>query len=369
VTLLFIGAVWRFHDPVTGFTSLIAFGEQFQEQSLPALRQVPHEVVANSGYDGQFYAQLALDPMLRSPEIRVALDSLPYRSRRILMSWTAYLLGFGRPDWIINVYAVENVVFWLLLAWVLLRWVPPVNLRNWAAWCGCVLGFGALISVRLALTDLPSTALLALGLALAEKERPLLAAAMTGLSVLARETSVFAVVGIDWVRAWKRRGAPATLLMLLLAMAPLLLWMIYMSWVLGARAWSSANSSLVVPLTGIAEYVMRARREVQFDGWRSGNIPGLLVLCSTGVQAAYLVWRSDWNDAWWRVGAVYVLLFAVLQFPVFEGSPGAFVRVLLPMTLAFNLLAVRSRWFWPLFIAGNLSIVQGMQTIRLVPWY
>jgi hypothetical protein len=368
VTLLFIGGVWRFHDPVTGFTPLVAFGEQFEGQSLPALRQVPHEVVADSGYDGQFYAQLALDPMLRSQDIRVALDSLPYRSRRILMSWTAYLLGFGRPAWIIKVYAIQNVVCWLLLGWVLFIWIPPVNLRNWAAWCGCVLGFGALVSVRFALTDLPSTTLMALGLALAEKERPLLASGMTGLSVLARETSVLAVVGIDWVRAWKKRGTLVTLLMLFFLMAPLLLWMLYMSSVLGPRAWSSANGSLVVPLSGIAEYVLRAHRDLQFDGWRSGALPGLLVLFSTGIQAIYLVWRSDWNDAWWRVGAVNVILFAVLPYPVFDGSPGAFVRVLLPMTLAYNLLAARSRWFWPLFVAGNLSVVQGIQTIPFIPW-
>jgi hypothetical protein len=288
------------------------------------------------------------------------------------MSWTAHLFGLGRPTWIINVYALQNAGFWLLLGWALFVWVPPVSLRNWAAWCGCLLGYGSLMSVRLALTDLPSTALIALGLALAENGRPLLASGMAGLSILARETSVVAAVGIDWVREWKKRGKAGTLLTLLFVVAPLLLWIVYMSSVIGPRAWSSDNSPFVVPLTGMAEYIRRAYRDLQFDGWRSRAIPGLLVLCSTGFQAVYLVWRCEWNDPWWRVGAVYVLLFAVLPFPVFEGpvyeGPGAFVRVLLPMTLAFNILTVRSRWFWPLFIAGNLSVVQGLQTIPLIPW-
>jgi hypothetical protein len=368
VAVLFLAAIWRFHDPVNGFTSLIAFGEQFEEQSMPELRQMPHQIVANSGYDGQFYAQLALDPMLHSAGIRVALDSLPYRSRRILLPWTAYLLGLGHPSWIINVYAVQNVLFWLLLGWVLFRWIPPVNLRNWAAWCGCLLGHGAISSVRLALTDLPGTALMALGLALAEQGRPLLAGAVTGLSGLARETSLAAAVGIDWIRSWFRSGPARTLLMAVLVIAPLALWLVYMRFTIGPRALSNDGSPFVMPLTGVADYVARANRDLQFDGWRSPVIPGLLALASLAVQGLYLVWRCDWTDGWWRVGIVYVALFALLPFPVFDGSPGAFVRVLLPMTVAFNVLIVRSRWFWLLFVAGNLTVLQGLQTIPLIPW-
>ena len=77
------------------------------------------------GYDGQFYAQLAVEPLLRDRRIDEALDTPPYRARRILFSWTAYLLGLGRPAWILKVYAVQNIVAWLLLAWLLLRWFPP----------------------------------------------------------------------------------------------------------------------------------------------------------------------------------------------------------------------------------------------------
>ena len=47
---------------------------------------------------GQFYVQLALDPLLRDPAIEQALDNFPYRSRRILFSWTAFLLDLGQPE-------------------------------------------------------------------------------------------------------------------------------------------------------------------------------------------------------------------------------------------------------------------------------
>ena len=35
---------------------------------------------------------------------------------------------------------------------------------------------------------------------------------------------------------------------------------------------------------------------------------------------------------------------------------GAYLRVLLPLTLAFNLLLPRNQWFWPAFVLGNLGL-------------
>ena len=52
------------------------------------------------------------------------MDLAPYRARRILFSWTAFLLGLGRPAWILEAYALQNVAGWLLLAALLTRWMP-----------------------------------------------------------------------------------------------------------------------------------------------------------------------------------------------------------------------------------------------------
>ena len=65
------------------------------------------------------------------------MDLAPFRARRILLSWTAYALGLGRPAWIIEVYAVQNVVCWLVLAWLLARWIPPTSGRGLALWTAC----------------------------------------------------------------------------------------------------------------------------------------------------------------------------------------------------------------------------------------
>jgi hypothetical protein len=45
-----------------------------------------------------------------------------------------------------------------------------------------------------------------------------------------------------------------------------------------------------------------------------------------------------------------------LSTPVWEGYPGASTRVLLPMTLAFNILVPRGVRWLPLLLAGNLTV-------------
>ena len=129
--VIFLVSIGRYYDRDTGFTPLIIFGDTFDKQALPAVRAVPHYVHRDSGgYDGQFYAQLAVDPLLRDPAIADALDTVAYRARRILFSWTAFLLGLGQPRWILQAYALQNVGCWLALAWVLLRWLPPFDIKN-----------------------------------------------------------------------------------------------------------------------------------------------------------------------------------------------------------------------------------------------
>jgi hypothetical protein len=67
-----------------------------------------------------------------------------------------------------------------------------------------------------------------------------------------------------------------------------------------------------------------------------------------------LRWRPA--ERWWRVGAAFAVMMAFLSTPVWEGYPGAATRVLLPMTLAFNVLLPRAAKWWPLLLLGNLTV-------------
>jgi len=69
------------------------------------------------------------------------------------------------------------------------------------------------------------------------------------------------------------------------------------------------------------------------------------------------VLRQRWNDLWWRVGVGFAALLIILGPAVWAGFPGAAPRVVLPLVLAFNVVLPRGRWWWPVLVLGNLSIL------------
>src|SRR5262249_42419845 len=138
LVILFLAAVARFYHPGQGFTALLGLpaGDPHEVEALRAIP--PYESPEGVNYDGQFYLRRRLDPLLRDPAVDRAMDLAPLRARRILFSWTAYLVGFGRPAWIVEVFALQNVVCWLLLALLLTRWLPLTTLRGLALWSACL---------------------------------------------------------------------------------------------------------------------------------------------------------------------------------------------------------------------------------------
>jgi hypothetical protein len=60
-------------------------------------------------------------------------------------------------------------------------------------------------------------------------------------------------------------------------------------------------------------------------------------------------------------------MMALLGTSVWEGHPGAATRVLLPMGVAFAVLAVRERAGWGWLIAGGLTVFSGVEALRHVP--
>jgi hypothetical protein len=74
------------------------------------------------------------------------------------------------------------------------------------------------------------------------------------------------------------------------------------------------------------------------------------------VQWLFFVLRWRPAERWWRVGAAFALMMVFLSTPVWEGYPGASTRVLLPMTLAFNILVPRGVRWLPVLLAGNLTV-------------
>ena len=371
---VFLWSVGQFYHPETGFTSLIRFGERFEPRTLAAIRPVPRHIERKSvGYDGQFYAQMATDPLLRDPAIDRALDDAPLRARRILFAWTAYVAGLGRPAWILQAYALQNVACWLLLSLLLLRWFPVVDARTTALWLASLFTGGLMWSVRSALLDGPSLLMLALGIALLERGWRWTSAVIFGIAGLGRETNILAAAAQSDPRSLSWRSLVRQAAQLLIIVLPLAVWFDYIYSIYRSLIYTSGGT-LSAPFSAFMWKWNVTLADIVARGLTGGAKFNLLALVAISVQVAFIVLRPAWKEAWWRLGLAYAALMPFLGRPLWEGEPGTVVRALLPLAVAFNVMLRRCedpRWFWCLFVGGNLTVIHGlaMLGVPLVSWW
>lgn len=333
---------------------MLAKGEA--DYQLPVLRTIPHyEYPPRHGYDGAMYVQLAMVPLLKDPAIDRALDSPGYRARRILFCWTAWAAGLGRPAWIMQAYALQNVVCWFLLAWLITRWMPLTSWKFFALWFGSLFSHGLLTSVRLAVLDGPSLLLLVLAVIAAERGRTWLTAALVGIAGLGRETNLLGVATLarpsgwlGWVRA---AGAGA------LVVLPLIVWQDYVWSIYRGTSATEGAGQITIPF---AAFIMKWQHLIGNPGQvdRGTLLREMLVVVALVTQAAYVASTRQWSAPWWRLAAAYAVLMFMVHWAVWEGHPGAITRVTLPLKFGFNALLARdrSRAFWGWLVLGNLDL-------------
>ncbi|HUJ44165.1 MAG TPA: hypothetical protein VLW52_11205 [Opitutaceae bacterium] len=360
----FLLAIAQFYMPGKGFTSFILFGGKPEMRRIKELKTTTYYVEEDSyGYDAQYYAQVAVKPLLMSRDLQASMDNLPYRARRILFCWTAYLLGLGQPYLILQAYALQNVLAWLLLAWLLLRWFPPTSLGNLVRWGGTMFAWGLTMSVRSALMDGPSLLLIAWGVALAEQKHPWKSACVLGAAGLGRETNLLAasihLPNRDW--GWREVGLAAG--RGLLVAAPLALWIAWLWWVFGQPS-NAGQRNFAAPFEACLGKWHETVQSLRAHGWEFVPRWSLLMLVSLTVQFLAIVLRPRWDSLWWRIGAGYAVLLVFLGEAVWEGFPGAAARVVVPLTLAFNAVVPRGRWWWPVLLLGNLSAFSAFNQLR-----
>jgi hypothetical protein len=356
--LVLLAAFADFAQPGSGFTQLIAFGSKFSDRALPEIKNTRHAVIENSsGYDGQFYSQVAMDPLLLDPALPGALDNFSYRSRRILMPAVAHVAGLGKPFWILQAYAVLNVVCWLALAVVLLRWFRPGDPDGAVRWFSVLFGAGLIYSIRNAVPDGPALLLIAIGLALVQSRRLQGGAWALALAGLTRETSILSAAILPSDTNLRERGWLRFLISGVVVVLPLALWILYVN-ARGAALDIERNigaRNFAFPFVGwIGAWV----ETFHWDDWTSRVwVNRVAMVTGLTVQMAFFLFRWRWRERVWRLGFVYALLGIFLGAAVWEGYPTAAIRVLLPLTLAFNLAVPRGRALIPLLLAGNLSVI------------
>jgi len=354
--------------PGLGITKLIKIGQEFDRRGLATFRATPKYLGPSDrwGFDGQHYAQIALDPLLRDPQIKIAVDNPPYRARRILLPWLAWLGGLGRPAWILNVYAALNLVFWIGFAALLVPLFRPHGWAGFAGFAAMLMTCGIIESMHSSLTDFPAFVLMTLAVVAGGTR----GAGVLALAALARETNIVGLVGLwDYRPPW-RATLRRNLRFSLIAAIPMLLWFGYVAWRLRLSATVDAGN-LDWPLRGIMEKlgefsVKAGDGTISWDRWfhefyTSEALHAVLTIVATLTQCIYLFVHREWDNRLWRVGALFAVFFLCIGFPAWQ-SHFTVTRHALPVTLAFNLLlAIRPRRAWAVwFLLGNCFVPYGI---------
>lgn len=371
---------WDVYTPRYGWTKLILFGLQFNSVSLPRVQAIPRyedpQPRGRAGYDGQFYAQMAVDPSLRDPAFDRALDTPVYRGRRIGLPAVAFALGSGNPARILQAYALSNLLFWFVLLGALVVLFRPWTPQQLLGLSAGLLSYGAINSMQRSLVDLPAAALIFLGMALGTWR----GAACFAMAVLTRETSALAVVGCTHLRrVWLETEWQAVLGKLALSLGPLALWMLYVHWRFPAGTGTGAGNfswpfeAMFHAGSNVIRHWADARDSATIGDNRAGWLKEsratqqVLAFLALLAQAVYFLVRRDINSRYWRTGICYLMLWLVLG-PAVWTDLSQVARVLLPMTLCFYMLLAKERagWFWLFFVAGSLSIPFGLHKFWLL---
>ncbi len=328
-----------------GFLDLPLFGKAFLPQALPIVQEINPPARSEHGYDGQFYAQLALSPLLTDPDLPRACDNVQFRARRIGLPMLAYAVGLGQPVWILQAYSVLNIFFWGALLIALARFVGFTGVRERLLAVAVLWTSGTLTSVERALADLPSMTISVWGLLLAETQM-VAAGGLLAVAALFRETSVLSFPALAWID----RGHPPRRLAWLvpLLVTPVTLWFVYVR--LQTPQHSLELNHFSFPFVGWWEKIAPQLTR------RPQPLVELLAPIAIFVQVTYFALRPRLASPWWRWGCGWAALALVVGAPIWEEQI-SYCRVLLPLTVAFNVLVYqheRNRNYVLWFLFGNL---------------
>ncbi len=344
-------------------TQVIQFGEIFQPRSLPEVKALQPDIHSLGGYDGQFYAQMAIDPTLRRPDLFTALDDPGGRMQRPLLPALAHVLGGGRPASILRSYALLNLAFFFVLLAALVRSVPVASPRSFLALFAILFTMGSLSSLECALTDLPATTFGYLALTCGE----VAASPLIALGILTKPT-----MGLFLLRYVVPRGAPESrgrrALLVGFALLSFALWQAYLLFNFPVRFLAEHQFGLPFQawcdhlIFSFQEFVKHPHPKLHALPWWSPGFEFLSAI-SLAIQSGFFLLRPRWSQPNWWVGTAFAVLFFCLgQNP--GGDELTYARSVLPLTVLFNiqLLELRgSSWFFVLYLTGNVGLLEGLR--------
>lgn len=176
----------------------------------PATAPAGLHIFPGSGYDGQFYYRLALDPAnLHRTAYGVTLDA-GFRIQRIGLSVLAWLASGGQHGLVPDALVAVDLAALVVLAW--LGAMIARDARRHACWGLLLAGYwGFLFSIGRDLPEVVASCFLVAGLLALRRSRPVLAGLAFACAVLTLETTldvVIAVALVAIVQIARRRRRP-----------------------------------------------------------------------------------------------------------------------------------------------------------------
>jgi hypothetical protein len=354
---LFIAARLVIHggDP----SAFVAAGDLFADAA-----QVPanlHVLAHSSGYDGQAYYRLALEPWTaKANDHGIWLDNPAYRQQRILYPVLAWLLSLGRPALVPAALIAVNFLALCLIAGVGAALAHSFQRPSW--WGALpALCPGFVVTLALDLTEIVELTLVLVGVWLLLRQRHVGAALCLTLAVLTRESALLVPVALALVWARDRlRGVgqqqPAALFAV--PIATYVAWQGLLWWRWQSLPFRGNSGNIGLPLAGLAQYVGR------LAPWsRPADAVWLLemlalVMFGLGVLAALRERRSPlWLCLAWLL---YSLLLACLGTSVWGEDIGSLRAITEWYVLGTVLLMRSSAKPRLLFVAPSLVLMAWM---------
>ncbi len=330
VGLFYLGVVWlSIRHYGDNLSSLIQVGQRAPESEPHGLG---HHVVVlrnSTGYDGQFYYYIADDPFLQKRTFRS-----PFRYQRIGYPVVVWAVSLGRRDWrpaamvAVNIASVIAVA--ILSAYIII-WLAPEMNPWWAL--ACAINPSLLAAVELDLAEPLTLALSLAGLLLYLRRRIIMAAIVFAAAILTREVAILMLIPL--VMAEIRARATGNTLILLLAIAPYLLWQVVLGSAFGRSGLSTSEGNFTLPFAGIRAVISAARGQpIRQAVIHQGPVLALAVfmLLALGVAAWRLVRHYDIFDAGIAVHSLAALFAAPVIWIAYSSAARVFGG-LFPLTI------------------------------------
>ena len=270
-----------------------------------------HDPHAIAGYDGQFYYQIARDPLHAAQ----FLDKPAYRYQHIFYPLLVGLLSLGQarliPYMLLLVNFASIVLGTELLAYLL-------NKKNLSPWYSLAFGlyFGLAASFLFDLTEPLTYCLVCLGLALLFQKLLTGAAIIWGLAVLSRETAILFPLGYIALYLYQRRWTDATRFVLL-SIVPAIAWYLLVGFLFHTNGLSGAPPFERLPFQGLFHFSNDRR-----------VFPGLIFLMFIPTLlsialAANEILHHRWKNVTWLIWLLNLVLVTNLSYLTYAGIVSA----------------------------------------------